>query len=119
MDPVFIELTARATTIGRSIQAIAQERRAVVRRELAVLRPAPAAPAVIAIVDTSALLLRRDSAAAALAAGLQTLTQARRENRELGRRANRARDLANVTAPPSRCSPRRSSSPPCSGSPSR
>ena len=100
VDPVFIELTSRATAIGRSIQAIAQERRAAVRRELAVLRPAPPPLPVIPTVDTLALLVRRDSAAAALAGHIQALGQARRENRELARRAERARDLANVTAPP-------------------
>ncbi len=100
VDPVFMELTARATAIGRSIQAIAQERRAAVRRELAVLRPAASAPAVIPTVDTTAILAARDSAAAALAATIQALNQARRENRDLARRAERARDLANVTAPP-------------------
>ena len=123
VDPIFVALTARASEVGRAIQDIAQSRRAVLRRELASLRPAPS---VVAATGDSA---NRDSSAtpssglantvagaeasdsAARAAQLaqarvafdsthQLLAEARRRNRAFEQRVERARELANVSAPP-------------------
>src|SRR5918997_939389 len=49
VDPTFVALTARATEIGRAIQAIGEEKLATMRRQMAALRraPSPAAPAFV------------------------------------------------------------------------
>jgi Mrp family chromosome partitioning ATPase len=100
VDPVFIELTSRATAIGREIQGIAQERRNAVRRELAALRPTPAPPPVIPIVDTTAILALRDSASAVLVEATRALALAQQKNRDVEARAEHARQVANIPAPP-------------------
>jgi len=102
VDPVFVALTARLTAVGRSIQAIAEDKRAAIRRELAVLRPPapPATTAASAAVDTTAPLAALAGAGAEAAAAQQALADAQRRNQELEARAERARQLANVSAPP-------------------
>ena len=102
VDPVFVALTARLTTVGRQIQGIAESRRAAIRRELALLRPPdpPTPTTVLAAVDTAAPLAAVADAAPRLLAAEQALAAARARNAELDRRAARARELANVSAPP-------------------
>ncbi|HWJ24043.1 MAG TPA: hypothetical protein VNS52_16935 [Gemmatimonadaceae bacterium] len=129
VDPIFVALTSRASVIGRTIQAIAVEKRAAIRRELAPLRP-PAAPAPVAAAvatasdsaagdttggasaaprvavalpasaDTAARGARADSARARFALARSALDDGRRRALEYQARVDRARELANVAAPP-------------------
>ena len=125
VDPIFVSLTARATDIGRVIQDLARSRRSVLRRDLATLRPP--APTTVAIADSSDSMATAtsdtsvtvaqlappvplpDSALRAqrlqvaqdsLAAARQALTEGQRRSEEFEQRVERARELANVSAPP-------------------
>lgn len=101
VDPIFVALTARATAIGRSIQAIAEEQRGAAREELARLRPPPPPPPVImALVDTVPIVQQRNAAVEMLDSSIRRLVQVRRTNAELDERVARARDAANVEIPP-------------------
>ena len=101
VDPIFVALTARATAIGRSIQAIAEEQRAAIRRELAQLRPPPPPPpAVVTPVDTAPIVQRRDAAVQVLDSSNRRLVEVRRLNAELDAQVASARDAANVDIPP-------------------
>ena len=100
IDPNYVALTARATDIGRSIQEIAEAKRADLRREVAALTPAAPPPVAAPVIDTTSRALRRDSLRVILGARLRLLDEARRTNARLDERAQRARDLANVSAPP-------------------
>jgi hypothetical protein len=101
-DPVFVALTARATEIGRAIQAIGASRRDTLRAEIAALEP-PARPSAsqLAQADTLRRIAQRESATAALGAATTQLETARRRIEDFDRRAERARALANpLSAPP-------------------
>jgi Mrp family chromosome partitioning ATPase len=102
VDPIFVALTARATTVGRSIQAIAEERRSQLRQSAAALRPPPPPPAPVstAALDTIAWIPVVDAARQQTALEMQRLAFARRHNAELDLRLAKARELANVSAPP-------------------
>ena len=101
VDPIFVALTARATEIGRSIQGIAEARRAAARDELVRLRPPPALPPiVVALVDTIPMVQRRNSAVAMLDSSTRRLGEVRRANAAIDQRAARARAAANVDIPP-------------------
>jgi hypothetical protein len=99
VDPIFVALTARATAIGRSIQAIAETRQSALRDTLTRLRPVAIAPVVIA-VDTNGPLQRRDSAELRHATAVASLDAARRANIVTDRQLREARAQANVVAPP-------------------
>lgn len=99
IDPTFIALTARATTIGRAIQEIAQAKRDALRATLAAMT-APPKPAPRPMIDTAAFLARRDSAQRSFAAARVTLERARVALADYERREERARQLANLGAPP-------------------
>lgn len=101
VDPVFVALTARATTVGKSIAAIADSARRGLRRELAALLPPPPPPVEdIPVVDTMPLVARRDSAVAALERSVRALEEANVRLADIDRRLAAARELANVAAPP-------------------
>jgi len=100
IDPNYVALTARATEIGRAIQEIAESKRADLRREVAALTPAAPPPVAAPVIDTTSRAARRDSLRVILGARLRLLDEARRTNARLDERAQRARDLANVAAPP-------------------
>lgn len=101
-DPVFVALTARATEIGRALQAIGAARRDTLRAELAtVVAPARPSAGELAQADTMRRIGTRDSANAALQAATVRLEAARLRIEDLDRRAERARALANpLNAPP-------------------
>ena len=100
VDPIFVALTARATAIGRSIQAVAESRRSQVRDSLALFGPAVVrAPAVVA-VDTTGPMQRRDSAQVVRDSAAAVLDAARRENTVTDRQLREARAQANGLAPP-------------------
>jgi Mrp family chromosome partitioning ATPase len=101
VDPVYLALTSRATAIGRSIQGIADVKRGEVRGKLALIRPtsAPVAKPKI-LVDTTALLARSATAQQNYAAAAKQLEQINQRNARIDRESTRARELANVGAPP-------------------
>ena len=101
VDPIFVALTARATAIGRSIQAIAESRRAAAQEQLVALRPPPPPPpVVVSLVDTTPLVLGRDAAVGLLDSSTRTLAEIRAANAEIDRRVEAARAAANVEIPP-------------------
>jgi len=100
VDPIFVALTARATAIGRSIQAIAEARQNTIRDSLAVLRPPTTTAPVVMTVDTLGPLLRRDALQAQRDSARGTLDAARRANVLTERQLREARAQANVLAPP-------------------
>lgn len=100
VDPVYVALTSRATAVGRSIQEIAEARRAAARQQLMVLRP-PSAPAPQRPqVDTARYLAQRAEGERAYADAIRTLAQMKAVNDRIDQETTRARDLANVGAPP-------------------
>lgn len=101
VDPVYLSLTSRATAIGRSIQGIADAKRGEVRGKLALIRPTPAPVVRPRItVDTTALLAQNATAQQNYAAAVRQLDQINQRNARIDRESARARDLANVGAPP-------------------
>src|SRR5687767_1056017 len=100
VDPVYVALTARATAIGRQIQAIAEGKRSIARSQLAALRPATPPPAPRVRVDTTKYLADKLQAQRTYAAASQALAQARATNERIDQQSEKARDLANVGAPP-------------------
>lgn len=100
VDPVYVALTSRATAIGRQIQAIAEVKRSIARSQLAALRPPTPPPAPQVRVDTTKYLADKLQAQRAYAVATQALAQARATNERIDRQAEKARDLANVGAPP-------------------
>ena len=101
VDPVYLSLTSRATAIGRAIQGIADVKRGEVRGKLALIRPVPA-PVVRPklTVDTIALLAQNATAQQNYAAAVKQVEQINQRNARIDRESARARDLANVGAPP-------------------
>jgi len=100
IDPNYVALTARATEIGHAIQDIAGVVRANLQREAAALTPPPPAPVARPVIDTMPRVARRDSVRRTLDAVTRLLIEARRINTSVERRAERAREIANVSAPP-------------------
>lgn len=101
VDPIFVALTARATAIGRSIQTIAEARRAAAQNELVQLRPPPPPPpVVVALVDTLPIVARRDAAVALLDSSARQLAEVRQVNAEVDERIEATRAAANVEIPP-------------------
>jgi len=100
VDPVYVALTSRATAIGRQIQAVAEGKRSVARSRLAALRPSAPPPAPQIRVDTLKYLADKLQAQRTYAGATQALAQARATNERIDRQSEKARDLANVGAPP-------------------
>lgn len=100
IDPNYVALTARATEIGHAIQDIAAAKRAELQRQAAALSPPPPAPVARPVIDTMPRVAHRDSVRRLLDARTRLLDDARRINASVERRAQRARELANVSAPP-------------------
>lgn len=100
VDPIFVALTARASDIGRTIQAIGAEHRSALRTELSQLPPPLEALAPVPAADTVALLATRDSAKALLQRANTELEQRREIARTLDLDEERARERANAVAPP-------------------
>src|SRR5688500_15761621 len=100
VDPVYVALTSRATAIGRAIQAVAEARRSAPRPELSTLRPPPPPPAPRVRVDTVRYLAQKVDAQRTYAGAVATLAQIKATNDRIDKEAARARELANVGAPP-------------------
>lgn len=101
VDPVYLSLTSRASAIGREIKAIADAKRGEVRGKLALIRPTPA-PVVKPVinVDTIKLLARKTAAEQSYTVAVRRLDQIQQKNLRIERETVRARELANVGAPP-------------------
>jgi Mrp family chromosome partitioning ATPase len=100
VDPVYVALTSRATALGRQIQAIAESKRSVARSQLAVLRPPAPRPVTQTRVDTVKYLAQRLESQRTYAGATRALLQIRAADEKIDHEASRARDLANVGAPP-------------------
>lgn len=101
VDPVYLSLTSRATAIGRAIQGIADAKRGEVRGKLALIRPIAVPPPKPRVtIDTARVLGQRATAEQYYAAATRELDQIRQKNARIDRDARRARELANVGAPP-------------------
>ena len=100
IDPNYVALTARATEIGHAIQEIAGVKRSQLQREAEALTPPPPVPVARPVIDTLRRVVRRDSVRLVLQARTKLLDDARRANAVVERRAERARELANISAPP-------------------
>lgn len=100
VDPVFVALTSRATALGRQIQSIAEGKRSTARGQLALLRPTPPPAAPQMQVDTMKYLAQRQEAQRNYAGATQALAKIRVTDEKIDSEASRARDLANVGAPP-------------------
>jgi len=105
VDPVFVALTARANELGKNIEALAEVRRASLRRDLSSIAPpqaeTPTAAAVRPLPDTLARVQARDASRAAAGGVAARLARERAELLALDAREGRARELANVGASPS------------------
>jgi Mrp family chromosome partitioning ATPase len=100
VDPVYVALTSRATAVGRSIQGIAEAKRDSLRSQLALL-PAPViATPVQSRVDTMKYLADRIANQRVYTGALQALSQIRATDARIDSESSRARELANVGAPP-------------------
>ena len=101
VDPVYLALTSRATSIGRRIQAVAESKRGELRNQLAVISPtrAPVVRPTIT-VDTARYITQRVTALQVYTGATQELAKIREKNTRIDRESARARDLANVGAPP-------------------
>lgn len=101
-DPVYVALTSRAAEIGRAIQIVGQARRDSLRQEIARLNASatPQATTRVAVVDTTAWIVERDSAQARVREAASSVAQAREKAREYDRAIARAADEAAFSAPP-------------------
>lgn len=100
VDPIFVALTSRANEIGRTIQAIAGERRTAMRLELAGLAPPPPPAPAARAADTVLHVAARDSVHAALDEANAELTRRRATANALDLEEERARERASAVAPP-------------------
>ncbi len=101
-DPVYMALSGRATEIGRSIQAVAQERRDALREQISKLNsPAPrTVVAQSATVDTTAWIAERDSAQSMVRQATTALIGARTKAEEYDQQVVRSRETARIDASP-------------------
>lgn len=100
VDPIFVALTARATAIGRSIQAVAESRQQQLRDSLSRFRPAMVSAPAVVTVDTLGPIQQRDLDQARYGSAVAALDAARRANIVTDRQLREARAQANVVAPP-------------------
>jgi Mrp family chromosome partitioning ATPase len=100
VDPVFVALTARANELGRAIEAVAIARRAGLRAQISALAPAPPDIASRPVPDTLQRIADLNAARAAAAGVANRLARERSELATLDAREGRARELANLGAPP-------------------
>jgi Mrp family chromosome partitioning ATPase len=100
VDPVYVALTSRATALGRQIQSIAEAKRSIARRQLAVLRPATPSAVPEVQLDTMKYLADKLQSQRTYAGAVATLAQIRATDERIDRESSKARDLANVGAPP-------------------
>jgi len=100
VDPVYVALTSKARAVGRSIQAIAESKKAATRAQLALLRPPSVVVPMQAKVDTFRYVTQLIANQQAYANAVRSLAQIHAVNSRLDGESSRARDLANLGAPP-------------------
>ena len=100
VDPIYVALTSRATAVGRSIQEIAEARRTAARQQLARIRPVAPRVMTQARVDTARFLAQRAASQRAYVGALRDLAQISAINERIDGKSSRARNLANLGAPP-------------------
>jgi Mrp family chromosome partitioning ATPase len=102
-DPVYLALTSRSTEIGRSIQAIAQDRRDEIRRQIASLNVPAQRPTVVqtTVIDTASWVAERDSARSLVEQANVALGESRAKAKDFDQEVARARQAAAAGAPPS------------------
>lgn len=101
-DPMFVALSSRITEIGRSIEAVASERRDSLRSTITMIT-APSkevAAERAAAPDTMPWVSERDSAMSALVTGTADLEAARRQLAENRREAEAAQQISLISASP-------------------
>ena len=101
-DPVFVALSSRASEIGRSIQAVAHERRDALRQQIArLIAPVPRqAVAQAPVADTAAWIAERDSAQSMMVQATAALSAARSKAAEYEREMARGNAPAAFDASP-------------------
>lgn len=99
-DPGYAALSAKASTVGRAISAIASAKRDRLRAELSAIRPPPAAQPVMIFVDTLRYLNDRAAAVAVYQGESTQVIGVRAQNLRVDAQMEHARDLANLGAPP-------------------
>ncbi len=99
-DPIYVALTARLNELGRSIRDAASEKRSELRARVAPLLLPPPPPTRSVHVDTMRLVLAMATGQRELADATQQLDSMHALNARVNAASTRARDLANVGAPP-------------------
>lgn len=99
-DPGYAALSARASTIGRTITAIGIAKRDRLRSELSAIRPPVAPPSPTVFVDTLRYLTDRAVAATNLQTANAQVATIRAQNVRVDAEMEHARELANLGAPP-------------------
>lgn len=99
-DPGFAALSARASAIGRIVTGVATDKRNRLRAELASLRPAPPPVTPTAFTDTMRFLNQKAEAIRAVTSANAEIAKIRGQNQRVDAQVERARDLANLGAPP-------------------
>lgn len=99
-DPIYVALTARVNELGRSIRDAAAEKRSELRARIAPLLPPPPPPTSSVHVDTMRLTLAFAKQQSDLENATHQLDSMRALNARINAASTRARDLANVGAPP-------------------
>jgi hypothetical protein len=101
VDPIFVALTERATTIGRAIVEMAERERTMARTELAALRQLqPRRDTLPASIFIALATAQRDSIEEELIAAEDTLVAARRIHAASDSVIASQRKAANTTVPP-------------------
>jgi hypothetical protein len=101
-DPMFVALTSRLTEIGRSIEAVASERRDSLRSTITMIT-APSKQVVeerAAAPDTMPWVSERDSALSAVGTATTDLAAARRQLADNQREIEAAQEISVITASP-------------------
>jgi Mrp family chromosome partitioning ATPase len=102
-DPVFVALTSHATEVGRAIQAVGEERRDALRRDIAgISAPKPTQQRSIAVVppaDTGSWLAERDSARSMFELARSELADVREKAADYDRELTRARSESTASPP--------------------
>ena len=100
-DPVYIALTARATEIGRGIDAVGRDRRDALREQIGKLNaPTPRlAVSALPAADTTAWRVERDSARSLVGQATNLLSDASGKAKEYDEAVERANEDAKLDAP--------------------
>ena len=100
-DPIYVSLTAKVNELGRAIRDAAATKQSELRARIAPLAPPPPPPTpVVERVDTTHFVTQRAAAQREYDDAAHVLDSMRVVNARADAATSRARDLANVGAPP-------------------